>query len=152
MKKGLSVMLAVCLCFACLLVASPAAYAQDARAMPVPFTFTDRVVLTPNLQDSFPLGTAEFDVTITGLYDAQGDHVYSIQSATCVYRGGINCTEHDMEVSTWTACTKRHRKALKLLDFLSVQKRIYAKLTPLTPKIQAHYRVTEIGTCQKAVK
>ena len=39
------------------------------------------------------------------------------------------------------------RKALKLLDFLSVQKRIYAKLTPLTPKIQAHYRVTEIGTC-----
>ena len=24
------------------------------------------------------------------------------------------------------ACTKRHRKALKLLDFLSVQKRIYA--------------------------
>lgn len=49
MKKGLSVMLAVCLCFACLLVASPAAYAQDARAMPVPFTFTDRVVLTPNL-------------------------------------------------------------------------------------------------------
>ena len=70
MKKGLSVMLAVCLCFACLLVASPAAYAQDARAMPVPFTFTDRVVLTPNLQDSFPPGTAEFDVTITGLYDA----------------------------------------------------------------------------------
>lgn len=107
MKKGLSVMLAVCLCFACLLVASPAAYAQDARAMPVPFTFTDRVVLTPNLQDSFPLGTAEFDVTITGLYDAQGDHVYSIQSATCVYRGGINCTENDMEVSTWTTSTDR---------------------------------------------
>ena len=47
-------------------------------------------------------------------------------------------------------CTKRHRKALKLLDFLSVQKRIYAKLTPLTPKIQAHYRVTEIGTCLKS--
>jgi hypothetical protein len=33
---------------------------------------------------------------------------------------------------------------LKLLDFLDVQKRIYAKLTP---KIQAHDRVTEIGTC-----
>ena len=44
-------------------------------------------------------------------------------------------------------CTKRHRKALKMLDFLDAQKRIYAKLTPLTPKIQAHYRVTEIGTC-----
>ena len=38
----------------------------------------------------------------------------------------------------WAACTKRHRKALKSLDFLSGQKRIYAKLTPLTPKIQAH--------------
>ena len=47
------------------------------------------------------------------------------------------------------ACTKRHRKTLKLLDFLNVEKRIYAKLTPLTPKIQAHYRVTEIGTCLK---
>jgi len=35
---------------------------------------------------------------------------------------------------------------LKLLDFLSVEKRIYAKLTP---KIQAHDRVTEIGTCLK---
>jgi len=35
---------------------------------------------------------------------------------------------------------------LKLLDFLNVEKRIYAKLTP---KIQAHYRVTEIGTCLK---
>ena len=46
-------------------------------------------------------------------------------------------------------CIKRHRKALKLLDFLNVEKRIYAKLTPLTPKIQAHYRVTEIGTCLK---
>ncbi len=51
---------------------------------------------------------------------------------------------------TWAACTKRRRKALKLLDFLDAQKRIYAKLTPLTPKIQAHYRVTEIGTCLKS--
>ena len=51
--------------------------------------------------------------------------------------------------AAWTACTKRHRKALKLLGFWDAQKRIYAKLTPLTPKIQAHYRVTEIGTCLK---
>jgi hypothetical protein len=35
---------------------------------------------------------------------------------------------------------------LKLLDFLDVQKRIYAKLMP---KIQAHDWVTEIGTCLK---
>ncbi|MEI3143025.1 MAG: hypothetical protein V8S77_07415 [Oscillospiraceae bacterium] len=35
---------------------------------------------------------------------------------------------------------------MKLLDFLSGQKRIYAKLMP---KIQAHDRVTEIGTCLK---
>ncbi|MDY3984281.1 hypothetical protein, partial [Dysosmobacter sp.] len=39
---------------------------------------------------------------------------------------------------------------MKLLDFLNAEKRIYAKLTPLTPKIQAHYRVTEIGTCLKS--
>jgi len=38
---------------------------------------------------------------------------------------------------------------LKLLDFLDAQKRIYAKLAPLTPKIQAHDPVTEIGTCLK---
>ena len=50
----------------------------------------------------------------------------------------------------WAACTKRRRKALKLLDFLDAQKRIYACLTPLTPKIQAHDRVTEIGTCLKS--
>ena len=49
--------------------------------------------------------------------------------------------------AAWAACINRHRKALKLLDFLSVQKRIYAKLTP---RIQAHYRVTEIGTCLKS--
>ena len=44
------------------------------------------------------------------------------------------------------ACTKRRRKALKLLDFLDTQKRIYAKLTPLTPKIQAHDRVMKTDT------
>ena len=48
--------------------------------------------------------------------------------------------------AAWTACTKRHRKALKLLDFLDTQKRIYAKLTPLTPKIQAHDRVMKTDT------
>ena len=33
-----------------------------------------------------------------------------------------------------------------MLDFLDAQKRIYAKLTP---RIQAHDRVTEIGACLK---
>ena len=51
--------------------------------------------------------------------------------------------------AAWAACIKRRRKPLKLLDFLDAQKRIYAKLTPLTPKIQAHDPVTEIGTCLK---
>ena len=45
---------------------------------------------------------------------------------------------------TRTACIKAQPEALKLLDFRSARKRIYAKLTP---KIQAHYRVTKIGTC-----
>ena len=42
------------------------------------------------------------------------------------------------------ACTKRHRKALKLLDFGGAQKRLSAVLTPRTPKMQAHDRVTEL--------
>jgi len=40
---------------------------------------------------------------------------------------------------------------LKLLDFLSGQKRIYAKLTPLTPKIKAHDRVTKSALAEKRV-
>jgi len=32
-----------------------------------------------------------------------------------------------------------------------VQKRIYAKLTPLTPKIKAHYRVTKTALAEKRV-
>ena len=38
-----------------------------------------------------------------------------------------------------------------MLDFWSGQKRIYAKLTPLTPKIKAHYRVTESALAEKRV-
>ena len=56
-----------------------------------------------------------------------------------------------LQISVGRYVLSNSRKALKLLDFLSVQKRIYAKLTPLTPKIQVHDRVTEIGTCQKQV-
>ena len=48
------------------------------------------------------------------------------------------------------ACTKRCLKALKTLDFCGAKWRIYAALAPLTPKIQAHDRVTEIGACLKA--
>jgi Rad3-related DNA helicase len=38
-----------------------------------------------------------------------------------------------------------------MLDFWSGQKRIYAKLTPLTPKIKAHYRVTKSALAEKRV-
>ena len=38
-----------------------------------------------------------------------------------------------------------------MLDFWSGQKRIYAKLTPLTPEDQAHYKVTESALAEKRV-
>jgi hypothetical protein len=38
-----------------------------------------------------------------------------------------------------------------MLDFWSAQKRIYAKLTPLTPKIKAHDRVTKSALAEKRV-
>ena len=41
----------------------------------------------------------------------------------------------------WAACTKKCLDPLKLLDFCEAEKRIYAKLTPHTPKNQAHNRV-----------
>ncbi len=49
--------------------------------------------------------------------------------------------------AAWAACTKRGLNPLKTLDFCEAQKRIYAKLTPLTPKFRAHDRVTGIGIC-----
>lgn len=108
MRKSLSIMLAISLCFMCVCVISPAAYAQDARAMPVPFTFTDEIRLTAaNFGDSFPPGWADYDVVITGQYDAQGDHVYSIQSVTCRYKGGLNCSDRDLEIVAWTTATER---------------------------------------------
>ena len=36
------------------------------------------------------------------------------------------CLPQIAQAVTWAACTKRRRKALKLLDFLDAQKQIYA--------------------------
>ena len=36
----------------------------------------------------------------------------------------------------WAVCTKKCLNPLKLLDFCEAEKRIYAKLTPHTPKIR----------------
>ena len=42
------------------------------------------------------------------------------------YGSGINPRLRLLRPLTWAACTKRRRKALKLLDFLDAKKRIYA--------------------------
>lgn len=105
MKKAISLILSVALCFAFSITGAFAVHADAydnvsvARIMPIPYTYTKHVSLSPT---SFPPGTAEFDVTITGMYDAQGDNVISIDSTTANYRGGINCTGHDVHVTTWT--------------------------------------------------
>lgn len=107
MRKALSIMLAISLCFMCVCVFSPAAYAQEARAMPVPFIYEDTIRISPNLNDLIPPGTARIDITITGQYDAQGDHVYSIESAEYRLRNSVNFEMDDVEIEVWTESTER---------------------------------------------
>lgn len=84
------------------LVIQPVAATQLSRSMPVPFTYTyDSYKTYPILGES-PPGWAKFDITISGTLDVQRDYIV-LASSTCVYRGGLNCTEHDMEIVTWTS-------------------------------------------------
>lgn len=103
MKRTLALMLAIILVISTgTIVVSAAEVEGNASVMnfmPVNFTYSDSVRLTSG--NSFPPGTANFDVTITGVYDVNRDNVVSINSTSSIYRGGVNCHEHDVEVVTW---------------------------------------------------
>lgn len=108
MKKVISLILSIALCFTFSITGAFAVHADTyednsvARIMPIPFTFTDHISVGTD-PSHFPPGTAEFDVTIKGTYDAQGDNVISVDSTSYNYTGGINCAEHDVHVVTWTS-------------------------------------------------
>lgn len=102
MRRMLAVLLVVVVSLSCFSVAVSAteidSHEAGARLMPAAYKFTDSITLTP---DKFPPGTANFDVVISGQYDLQGDNVISIDVKQCTYRGGINCTEHNMSVTAY---------------------------------------------------
>ena len=103
MKKIKRILLLVISLILCLsLSIQPIAAVQITRSMPVPFEMThEKLKLYPQVGD-FPPGVARFDVTISGTFDVQRDYA-TVSSTSCFYRGGINCTEHDVEVVTWTS-------------------------------------------------
>lgn len=102
MRKMIAVLLAFVLSFSCLFVSASATEISspgvNARLMPAAFRFTDSITL---YSDDFPPGSADFDVVISGQYDLQGDNVISIDVKNCTYRGGVNCSEHDMTVTAY---------------------------------------------------
>ena len=73
------------------------------RIMPVPFSFSDSVTLSPGV---FPPGRANFYVTISGVYDINRDNVLEINNKTSSYTGGINCHDRDVEVVVWRASSE----------------------------------------------
>ena len=103
MKRTLAIVLAMFLVLSIgSITVSAAELEGDASVMnfmPVDYTYTDSVRLASGT--SFPPGWANFDVTISGVYDVNRDTVVSIDTASSVYRGGVNCHEHDVEVVAW---------------------------------------------------
>lgn len=102
MKKILSFVLALLLCSTCLLISVSAkeldSDASVERLMPATFTYTTSTAIYSWVK---PIGHANFDVTISGVYDLQGDNIISITSKSCTYTGGADCTVHDMVVQAY---------------------------------------------------
>lgn len=103
MKRILALILSVFLCFSTsVLIVSAAETEADHSVMslmPISFVFSDTINLATGTD--FPPGYAEYDVRIAGVVDGQRNIVMSIDSRSCWYRGGVNCTVHDMSVEAW---------------------------------------------------
>ena len=103
MKRVLTLILAFLFAFSASIIVVSAEEPDDdvslMSLMPVNFSYSDFVILGSGF--SFPAGLAYFDVTITGVYDINRDNVMSINTGSSVYRGGMNCHEHDVIVVTW---------------------------------------------------
>jgi len=88
------------------------------RIMPVGFLYTKTITLSPN--SAFPPGCANFEVSITGTYDINRDIVIQISSSSCSYRGGINCTGHDIHVVAWRSTTSPNVVCWKLTGTITI--------------------------------
>lgn len=107
MKKIIaSIVACIMFCLPSAALAAETEVASPARLIEVEYTYTDSIILNNDFFD-WPVGYAKFDITIKGVYDEQGGNVISIDSATCRYRGGVNCEDHNMEVVTWTSSADR---------------------------------------------
>lgn len=75
------------------------AEASERSLMPVNFSYSKSISVYTDWD--FPPGQANFDVTITGVYDVDHENVMSINTKNYSYRGGVNCYDHDMELVVW---------------------------------------------------
>lgn len=111
MKKIFSYICAFSFCLVSIFTVPTVAYAQSSdnaspRLMPIQFSYEDTITVYPQAGD-WPPGSATFNIEITGTYDAQGNNVISIDSASFFYTGSINCTEHDVEIVARPSPTER---------------------------------------------
>lgn len=95
MRKRISRILAFLLLFSLLLPSVSAATNPEPRMMLVPFTYTTEVTFSRSIGH---IGTATFEVTISGSCDVQSGYYATITSANCRYIQGMNCTYHEMYV------------------------------------------------------
>lgn len=96
----------------------PAA-AVEPRIMPLAFDFTDSIQLATGVE--FPPGYANYDIHITGVYDAEAGQIISIDTKTCAYRGGVNVSVHDMVIDAWQQADSRGVVYYKLTGTLSFE-------------------------------
>lgn len=105
MRKVIAVFLALVMFICCSFVSvSATEYGTNTitpRLMPLNFYYTKTIQIATGA--TLPPGYADFDVVISGVYDAQADKIVSIDVKQCTYRGGVNCEVHDMTVSAQIA-------------------------------------------------
>lgn len=105
MRRMLSLLMVLFIILSFTVLSASASETSTARLMPMPYTYTSTIKIDSGWD--FPPGWANFDVRITGLYDAQGGNVISIDTKTCRYTGGVNCVDHDVYVETWTEANRK---------------------------------------------
>lgn len=121
MKRFFAFVLALLLCSTCLLFSVSAeednSVASVERLMPATFVYTAFATLSTGI--SIPPGLADFEIMISGVYDLQGDSIISINVKNSTYRGGINCTGHDMVLQAYETPGSRGHITWKLTGNLT---------------------------------
>lgn len=96
MKRIISIVLALVLSISCGAMFVSAAEAEKMSLMPLDFYFTT-TYRVPTGTD-FPPGWVTYQITIAGVYDINRDNIMSIDTISCKYTGGVNCTSQDMKL------------------------------------------------------